>query len=111
MIRRAAGVVSQGGRERINVAAISLKEMKPLRRDAHDLPGPLQPAQPLTVKDIIGSRWSSTASRAKLDDRVANLMRVGLEPNYMNRYRTSSPAVSAAHRPGALSLAAADYRR
>jgi oligopeptide/dipeptide ABC transporter ATP-binding protein len=77
--------------ERINVAAISLKEMKPLRREMRMIfQDPFSSLNPrLTVKDIIGEPLviHNIARGKELDDRVASLMReVGLEPNYMNRY-------------------------
>ncbi len=77
--------------ERINVAAISLKEMKPLRREMRMIfQDPFSSLNPrLTVKDIIGEPLviHGIARGKELDDRVAQLMReVGLEPNYMNRY-------------------------
>jgi oligopeptide/dipeptide ABC transporter ATP-binding protein len=82
--RRASG-------ERVDVAAITLKEMKPLRREMRMIfQDPFSSLNPrLTVKDIIAEPLiiHGIAKGRDLDDRVSKLMRdVGLDPNYMNRY-------------------------
>jgi len=77
--------------QRINVAQLDLKEMKPLRREMRMIfQDPFSSLNPrFTVKDIIGEPLviHKVASGRELDDRVAYLMReVGLDPAYMNRY-------------------------
>ncbi|RME63889.1 MAG: ABC transporter ATP-binding protein [Caldilineae bacterium] len=77
--------------ERIDIAKISQKEMKPLRREMRMIfQDPFSSLNPrLTVKDIIGEPLviHRVARGAELEDRVASLMEsVGLDPNYMQRY-------------------------
>lgn len=77
--------------ERINVAEISQKEMKPLRREMRMIfQDPFSSLNPrFTVKDLIGEPLiiHQIAKGKELEDRVADLMTsVGLEPNYMRRY-------------------------
>lgn len=77
--------------ERINVAEISQKEMKPLRREMRMIfQDPFSSLNPrFTVKDLIGEPLiiHQVAKGRELEDRVAALMTsVGLEPNYMRRY-------------------------
>ena len=77
--------------ERIDIALISQKEMKPLRREMRMIfQDPFSSLNPrLTVKDIIGEPLliHKVASGQALDDRVGDLMTsVGLDPNYMRRY-------------------------
>jgi oligopeptide/dipeptide ABC transporter ATP-binding protein len=79
------------GGERINVAAISQKEMKPLRREMRMIfQDPFSSLNPrLTVKDLIGEPLiiHKVARGRELEDRVAALMNsVGLDPAYMGRY-------------------------
>lgn len=76
---------------RINVAEISQKEMKPLRREMRMIfQDPFSSLNPrLTVKDLISEPLTihGVAKGRELEDRVAALMTsVGLEPNYMRRY-------------------------
>jgi oligopeptide/dipeptide ABC transporter ATP-binding protein len=77
--------------ERLDVATISLKEMKPLRREMRMIfQDPFSSLNPrFTVKDIISEPLviHGIAHGRVLEDRVAKLMtEVGLDPNYMNRY-------------------------
>ncbi len=77
--------------ERLDVVRLSLKEMKPLRREMRMIfQDPFSSLNPrLTVKDIIGEPLviHRIAKGQELDDRVGRLMtEVGLDPNYMNRY-------------------------
>ncbi len=77
--------------ERVNVAGISQKEMKPLRREMRMIfQDPFSSLNPrLTVKDIIGEPLviHGVAKGRALEDRVADLMEsVGLSPAYMRRY-------------------------
>jgi oligopeptide/dipeptide ABC transporter ATP-binding protein len=77
--------------ERIDIAAISQQEMKPLRREMRMIfQDPFSSLNPrLPVKDIIGEPLiiHKVASGRALEDRVAELMtEVGLDPNYMRRY-------------------------
>ena len=77
--------------ERVNVAEISQKEMKPLRREMRMIfQDPFSSLNPrLTVKDIIGEPLviHGIAKGRALEDRVAELMKsVGLSPAYMQRY-------------------------
>jgi oligopeptide/dipeptide ABC transporter ATP-binding protein len=79
------------GGERINVAAISQKEMKPLRREMRMIfQDPFSSLNPrLTVKDLIGEPLiiHKVARGRELEERVAALMNsVGLDPAYMGRY-------------------------
>ncbi len=79
------------GREPVNVAQISQREMKPLRREMRMVfQDPFSSLNPrLTVKDIIGEPLliHGVARGKEMEDRVADLMRaVGLDPNYMQRY-------------------------
>jgi oligopeptide/dipeptide ABC transporter ATP-binding protein len=77
--------------ERVDVAQIGRKEMKPLRREMRMVfQDPFSSLNPrLTVKDIIGEPLliHGVAKGREMEDRVADLMRsVGLDPNYMQRY-------------------------
>lgn len=76
---------------RINVAEISQKEMKPLRREMRMIfQDPFSSLNPrLTVKDLISEPLTihGVAKGRALEDRVAKLMEsVGLDPSYMRRY-------------------------
>jgi oligopeptide/dipeptide ABC transporter ATP-binding protein len=80
----------QGG-ERVNVAHISQREMKPLRREMRMIfQDPFSSLNPrLTVKDIIGEPLliHGVAKGKEMEDRVGELMTaVGLDPAYMRRY-------------------------
>ena len=77
--------------ERVNVATLSPKEMKPLRKEMRmifqDPFSSLNPRHP--VKEIIGEPLviHGIAKGRQLEDRVAELMEaVGLNPSYMQRY-------------------------
>jgi oligopeptide/dipeptide ABC transporter ATP-binding protein len=77
--------------ERVNLAPISQKEMKPLRRELRMIfQDPFSSLNPrLTVKDIIGEPLviHNIAKGRELEDRVGELMKsVGLNPAYMSRY-------------------------
>jgi oligopeptide/dipeptide ABC transporter ATP-binding protein len=77
--------------ERIDIANISQKEMKPLRRQMRMIfQDPFSSLNPrLTVKDIISEPLiiHKVARGREAEDRVAELMRsVGLDPAYMQRY-------------------------
>lgn len=77
--------------ERINIAEISQKEMKPLRQELRMIfQDPFSSLNPrLPVKDIIGEPLiiHKVARGREVEDRVAHLMHsVGLDPNYMTRY-------------------------
>jgi oligopeptide/dipeptide ABC transporter ATP-binding protein len=77
--------------ERVDVAQLSAKEMKPLRREMRMIfQDPFSSLNPrLTVKDIIGEPLviHKIASGRDLENRVGDLMTaVGLDPNYMRRY-------------------------
>jgi oligopeptide/dipeptide ABC transporter ATP-binding protein len=77
--------------ERVNVAEISQKEMKPLRREMRMVfQDPFSSLNPrLPVKDIIGEPLviHGVAKGKQMEERVAELMRaVGLDPDYMRRY-------------------------
>jgi oligopeptide/dipeptide ABC transporter ATP-binding protein len=77
--------------EPVNLAAISQKEMKPLRRELRMIfQDPFSSLNPrFTVKDIIGEPLliHGVAKGQAMEDRVAELMKaVGLEPAYMQRY-------------------------
>ncbi|MCD6291153.1 MAG: ATP-binding cassette domain-containing protein, partial [Anaerolineae bacterium] len=77
--------------EWVDVAKLSQKEMKPLRREMRMVfQDPFSSLNPrLTVKDIIGEPLviHGIAKGQELEDRVAELMRaVGLDPAYMRRY-------------------------
>jgi oligopeptide/dipeptide ABC transporter ATP-binding protein len=77
--------------EAIDIAKITLKEMKPLRQEMRMIfQDPFSSLNPrFTVKDIIGEPLviHKVAKGRALEDRVAELMRsVGLDPNYMRRY-------------------------
>jgi oligopeptide/dipeptide ABC transporter ATP-binding protein len=77
--------------ERIDIARLSQKEMKPLRREMRMIfQDPFSSLNPrMIVKDIIGEPLviHKVASGRAAEDRVAELMKsVGLEPNYMRRY-------------------------
>jgi oligopeptide/dipeptide ABC transporter ATP-binding protein len=77
--------------ERIDIANISQKDMKPLRRQMRMIfQDPFSSLNPrLTVKDIISEPLiiHKVARGREAEDRVAELMRsVGLDPAYMQRY-------------------------
>ena len=77
--------------EWVDVARLSQKEMKPLRREMRMIfQDPFSSLNPrLTVKDIIGEPLiiHGVAKGKALEDRVAELMQaVGLDPAYMRRY-------------------------
>ena len=77
--------------ERVNIAGISQKAMKPLRREMRMIfQDPFSSLNPrLTVKDLISEPLliHQIAKGRELEDRVAELMKaVGLDPNYMRRY-------------------------
>jgi oligopeptide/dipeptide ABC transporter ATP-binding protein len=77
--------------ERIDIANISQKDMKPLRRQMRMIfQDPFSSLNPrLTVKDIISEPLiiHKVARGREAEDRVAALMRsVGLDPAYMDRY-------------------------
>ena len=78
-------------RERIDIANISQKDMKPLRQQMRMIfQDPFSSLNPrLTVKDIISEPLiiHKVARGREAEDRVADLMRsVGLDPAYMQRY-------------------------
>ncbi|HEX9921623.1 MAG TPA: ABC transporter ATP-binding protein [Anaerolineae bacterium] len=75
----------------IDLARLSQKEMKPLRREMRMIfQDPFSSLNPrFTVKDIIGEPLviHGIAKGKAKEDRVAELMTsVGLDPNYMRRY-------------------------
>ena len=77
--------------EWVDIARISLKDMKPLRREMRMIfQDPFSSLNPrLTVKDIIGEPLEihNVAHGRKNEERVAELMEaVGLNPAYMRRY-------------------------
>ena len=77
--------------QRINVADLSKKEMKALRREMRMIfQDPFSSLNPrMTVKDIIGEPLviHHVAKGKELERRVTELMRrVGLDPAYMSRY-------------------------
>ncbi|MFN3978966.1 MAG: ABC transporter ATP-binding protein [Caldilinea sp.] len=77
--------------ERINVAALKAREVKPLRREMRMIfQDPFSSLNPRrTVKDLIGEPLiiHGIAKGKALEERVAELMtEVGLDPNYMERY-------------------------
>ena len=77
--------------ERVDIANISQKDMKPLRRQMRMIfQDPFSSLNPrLTVKDIISEPLliHKVARGREAEDRVAELMRsVGLDPAYMQRY-------------------------
>jgi oligopeptide/dipeptide ABC transporter ATP-binding protein len=77
--------------ERVDIARISQKEMKPLRREMRMIfQDPYSSLNPrFTVKDIIGEPLiiHGVAQGREMEDRVAELMlAVGLDPAYMRRY-------------------------
>lgn len=76
---------------RINVAELTQKEMKPLRREMRMIfQDPFSSLNPrLTVKDLISEplKIHGVVKGKALEDRVAKLMEsVGLDPSYMRRY-------------------------
>ncbi len=82
--------LSQNG-EYVDVARISQKKMKPLRREMRMIfQDPFSSLNPrLTVKDLISEPLEihGVAHGQQAEDRVAELMSaVGLDPNYMRRY-------------------------
>jgi oligopeptide/dipeptide ABC transporter ATP-binding protein len=77
--------------ERVDIAHISQKEMKPLRREMRMIfQDPYSSLNPrFTVKDIIAEPLiiHEVARGREMEDRVAELMlAVGLDPDYMQRY-------------------------
>jgi ABC-type oligopeptide transport system ATPase subunit len=77
--------------ERVDIASISRKDMKPLRREMRMIfQDPYSSLNPrFTVKDIIGEPLiiHGVAQGREMEDRVAELMlSVGLDPIYMRRY-------------------------
>ncbi len=77
--------------ERINVAALKARDIKPLRREMRMIfQDPFSSLNPRrTVKDLIGEPLliHGIAKGKAMEDRVAALMtEVGLDPNYMERY-------------------------
>jgi oligopeptide/dipeptide ABC transporter ATP-binding protein len=77
--------------ERINLARLTQKQMKPLRRELRMIfQDPFSSLNPrLNVRDIIGEPLEihGVARGRKADERVAELMEsVGLNPAYMRRY-------------------------
>jgi len=77
--------------ERVNVAALKAKEVKPLRREMRMIfQDPFSSLNPRrTVKDLIGEPLliHGIARGKALEARVAELMTaVGLDPDYMERY-------------------------
>ena len=77
--------------DRVDIANISQKDMKPLRRQMRMIfQDPFSSLNPrLTVKDIISEPLiiHGVARGRAAEDRVAELMRsVGLDPAYMQRY-------------------------
>jgi oligopeptide/dipeptide ABC transporter ATP-binding protein len=77
--------------ERVNIARLSRKEMKPLRREMRMIfQDPYSSLNPrFTVKDIIGEPLiiHGVAQGKEVEDRVGELMlSVGLDPVYMRRY-------------------------
>jgi oligopeptide/dipeptide ABC transporter ATP-binding protein len=77
--------------ERVDLATITQKEMKPLRREVRMIfQDPFSSLNPrMTVKDIIAEPLviHNVAKGRELEDRVVALMRkVGLNPAYMQRY-------------------------
>jgi oligopeptide/dipeptide ABC transporter ATP-binding protein len=77
--------------ERVDIARISQKEMKLLRREMRMIfQDPFSSLNPRrTVKEIIGEPLiiHGIARGREMEERVANLMaEVGLDPNYMDRY-------------------------
>ncbi len=77
--------------ERVEVSALSQKEMKPLRQEMRMIfQDPFSSLNPrFTVKDIIGEplQIHGVAKGRAAEDRVAELMEaVGLDPAYMRRY-------------------------
>jgi oligopeptide/dipeptide ABC transporter ATP-binding protein len=77
--------------EYVDVARISQRKMKPLRREMRMIfQDPFSSLNPrLTVKDLISEPLEihNVAHGREAEERVAELMRsVGLDPNYMRRY-------------------------
>jgi oligopeptide/dipeptide ABC transporter ATP-binding protein len=77
--------------ERIDVARLSSKEIKPLRREMRMIfQDPFSSLNPRrTVKELIGEPLviHGIAKGKAMEQRVADLMlEVGLDPNYMERY-------------------------
>lgn len=77
--------------ERINVAILKARDVKPLRREMRMIfQDPFSSLNPRrTVKDLIGEPLTihGIAKGKALEERVAELMtEVGLDPNYMERY-------------------------
>jgi len=78
-------------RKEINVAKLSPKELKDVRKYMQMIfQDPFKSLNPrMTVRDIIGEPLivNNIAKGKDLDDRVADLMKkVGLRPEYMKRY-------------------------
>ena len=77
--------------ERIDVAKLSSKQVKPLRREMRMIfQDPFSSLNPRrTVKELIGEPLviHNVAKGMAMEERVAELMtEVGLDPNYMERY-------------------------
>ena len=77
--------------ERIDVAQLSSKQVKPLRREMRMIfQDPFSSLNPRrTVKELIGEPLviHNIAKGKAMEERVADLMtEVGLDPNYMERY-------------------------
>jgi oligopeptide/dipeptide ABC transporter ATP-binding protein len=77
--------------ERVEIAHISQKEMKPIRREMRMIfQDPFSSLNPrMTVRDLIGEPLiiHNIAHGREIEDVVANLMsNVGLDPDYMQRY-------------------------
>ncbi len=77
--------------ERVNVATLKARDVKPLRREMRMIfQDPFSSLNPRrTVKDLIGEPLviQKIARGKALEERVAKLMsEVGLDPNYMERY-------------------------
>lgn len=79
------------GSETVDIAKLSPKELRPLRRDMQMIfQDPYSSLSPrMTVLDIVGEPLivSKMAKGQELEDRVAELLRlVGLRPEYMRSY-------------------------
>ena len=92
---------------RVDVAKLSLEEMKPLRREMRMIfQDPFSSLNPrMTVREMIGEPLviHRIARGRDLDDRVGNLMSsVGLNPSLMRRYpHEFSGRAAPAYWPGA----------
>lgn len=79
------------GGARVNLAALSHRELKPLRQHAQMIfQDPFSSLNPrMTVRDIVGEPLviHRLAKGADLDDRVSDMLaRVGLKPEHRSRY-------------------------